>query len=69
MNYAKFIVGVICAGENVEDSRTPYPFVINDKGSLLSLHRFTEYGYFICLPVKRVDMSLLLEGLLVISNK
>ena len=33
MNYAKLIVSVICAGENVEDSRTPYPFVINDKCS------------------------------------
>jgi hypothetical protein len=29
----KLIVSVIFTGENVKDGRTPYPFVINDKGS------------------------------------
>lgn len=68
LNYAEFIIGVICPGENIEYCCTSDTVVINDKYLLLTLHRFTEDCDLSHFSIKRVNMSLLLEGFVIIAN-
>jgi len=68
LNYAEFIIGIICAGENIEYCCTSDTVIINDIYFLLTLHRFTEDCDLSHLTIESVDMSLLLVGVVIIAN-